>query len=132
MIAEWMAYALVIAALVSVAALIGERIAILRRFPSRWICVAALLSSLFLPVLCAWNDARLGGQTATTLIALAAQDRPPVYERSPIAWVGGDSAVVARRVTSDVWLLTGWAVLSALALVTLTIGWMQLRRRLGS
>ena len=132
MIAEWMAYALVIAALVSVAALIGERIAILRRFPSRWIWVAALLSSLFLPVLFAWNDARLGGQPATTLIALAAQDRPPVYERSPIAWVGGDSAVVARRVTSDVWLLTGWAVLSALALVTLTIGWMQLRRRLGS
>ena len=31
MIAAWMAYALVIAALVSVAALIGERIAILRR-----------------------------------------------------------------------------------------------------
>src|SRR5215207_7403486 len=96
-------------ALVSIAALIGERIAILRRLPSRWIWVAALLSSLFLPVLFAWNDARLGGQPATTLIALAARDRPPVYERSPIAWVGGASAIVARRVTSDVWLLTGWA-----------------------
>ena len=132
MIAAWMAYALVIAALVSVAALIGERIAILRRLPSRWIWVAALLSSLCLPVLFAWNGARPGDQPATTLIALAAQDRPPVYERSPIAWVGGDGAVVARRVTSDVWLLAGWAAMSALALATLTIGWMQLRRRLGS
>jgi hypothetical protein len=132
MIAAWMAYALVIAALLSIAALAGERIAILRRFPSRWIWVAALLSSLFLPVLFAWNDARLGGHPATTLIALAAQDRPPVYERSPIAWVGGDSTVVARRVTSDSWLLAGWAAMSVLALATLAIGWMQLRRRLGS
>ena len=132
MIAAWMAYALVIAALVSVAALVGERIAILRRLPSRWIWVAALLSSLFLPVLFAWNDARLSDQPATTLIALAAQGRPPVYERSPIAWVGGDSAVVARRVTSDAWLLAGWAAMSVLALGTLAIGWMQLRRRLGS
>jgi hypothetical protein len=132
MIAAWLAYAFVISALVSIAALIGGRIAILRRLPSRWIWVAALLSSLCLPVLFAWNDARLGGQPATTLIALAARDRPPVYERSPIAWVGGDSAVVARRVTSDAWLLAGWAAMSALALATLAIGWMQLRRRLGS
>jgi beta-lactamase regulating signal transducer with metallopeptidase domain len=132
MIAAWMAYALVIAALVSVAALIGERIAILRRLPSRWTWVAALLSSLCLPILFAWNDARLGDQPATTLIALAAQGRPPVYERSPIAWVAGDSAVVARRVTSDAWLVAGWAAMSVLALATLAIGWMQLRRRLGS
>jgi hypothetical protein len=132
MIAAWMAYAFVIAALVSVAALIGERIAILRRLPSRWIWVSALLSSLCLPVLFAWNGARLGDQPATTLIALAAQDRPPVYERSPLAWVGGESAVVARRVKSDIWLLTGWAAMSALALATLAIGWLQLRRRLGS
>jgi hypothetical protein len=132
MIAAWMAYALVIAALVSVAALIGERITILRRLPSRWLWVSALLASLCVPVLFAWNGARLGDQPATTLIALAAQDRPPVYERSPIAWVGGDSAVVARRVTSDAWLLAGWAAMSALALATLTIGWVQLRRRLGS
>jgi BlaR1 peptidase M56 len=132
MIAAWMAYALVIAALVSLAALVGERIAILRRLPSRWTWVAALLSSLFLPLLFAWNAARLGDQPATTLIALAAQDRPPLYERSPIAWVGGDSTVVARSITSDSWLLAGWAAMSVLALATLAIAWMQLRRRLGS
>ena len=132
MIAAWMAYALVMAALVGVAALIGERIAILRRLPSRWIWAAALLSSLFLPVLFAWNAARLGDQPATTVIALAAQGRPPLYERSPIAWVGGDSAVVARRVTWDAWLLAGWAAMSTLALATLAMGWMQLRRRLRS
>jgi beta-lactamase regulating signal transducer with metallopeptidase domain len=132
MIAAWMAYALVIAALVSVAALIAERIAILRRLPSRWIWVAALLSSLILPMASAWNAARLGDRPATTLAALAAPERPPVYERSPIAWVGGDSVVIARRVTSDAWLLAGWSVMSALALATLAMGWMQLRRRLRS
>ena len=90
MIAAWMAYALVIASLVSVAALIAERIAILRRRQSRWIWVAALLLSLALPMLFAWNGAR-PSERATALLALAAEGRPPMYEQSPIAWVGGDS-----------------------------------------
>jgi hypothetical protein len=132
MIAAWMAYVVVIAALVSLAALIAERIAILRRLPSRWIWVAALLSSLVLPTLFALNGARLGDRPAATLIALAAQERPPVHERSPIAWVGGDSTSVTRRVAWDAWLLAGWSVMSALALATLAMGWMQLRRRLRS
>ena len=122
MIAAWMAYALVIAALVSVAALIAERIAILRRLPSRWIWVAALLLSSALPVLFAWNGARLASEPATTLVALAAEGRPPVYERSPIAWVGGDSAIVTRRVPLDTWLLAGWSAMSALALAMLCDG----------
>ena len=42
MIAAWMTYALVIALLVSCAALSAERIAILRRLQSRWIWVAAM------------------------------------------------------------------------------------------
>jgi hypothetical protein len=132
MIAAWLAYALVIAALVSVAALIAERIAILRRSPRRWIWVTALLSSLVLPVLFAWNGSRLDDRPAATLAALAAQERPPAYELTPIAWVGGDSSIVARRVTWDRWLLTGWSVMSALALATLAMGWIQLKRRLRS
>ena len=129
MIAAWMAYALVIASLVSVAALIAERIAILRRRQSRWIWVAALLLSLALPMLFAWNGAR-PSERATALVALAAEGRPPVYEQSPIAWVGGASPIVTRRIPSDTWLLAGWSVLSAIALATLSMGWMQLTRRL--
>lgn len=48
MIAAWMAYALVIALLVSIAAFAAERIAILRRLQGRWIWVSALLLSLML------------------------------------------------------------------------------------
>ena len=129
MIAAWMAYALVIASLVSVAALIAERIAILRRRPSRWIWVAALLLSLALPMLFAWNGAR-PSERAAALVALAAQGRPPLYEQSPIAWVGGDSPIVTRRIPLDTWLLAGWSALSAIALATLSMGWMQLTRRL--
>ena len=120
MIAAWMAYALVIASLVSVAALIAERIAILRRLQSRWIWVAALLLSLALPMLFAWNGARPSERPATTLVALAAQERPPVYEQSPIAWVGGDSRdchatrpvghVAARRMVSAECARSGDAV----------------------
>jgi hypothetical protein len=129
MIAAWMAYAVVIASLVSVAALIAERIAILRRRPSRWIWVAALLLSLALPMLVAWNAAR-PSERATALLALAADGRPPVYEQSPIAWVGGDGPIVTRRIPLDTWLLAGWSALSAIALATLLMGWMQLARRL--
>ena len=132
MIAAWMAYALVIASLVSVAALIAERIAILRRRQSRWIWVAALLLSLWHCRCCSRGMVRDQASGLRALVALAAQGRPPVYEQSPIAWVGGDSPIVTRRIPLDTWLLAGWSALSAIALATLSMGWMQLRRRLRS
>src|ERR1044072_6224311 len=119
MIAAWMIYALVVALLVSCGALSAERIAILRRLQSRWIWVAAMLLTLLLPLMFAWQGARTRERPAIALAALAAQDQPPVYELTPIAWVGGTAPVVARRVALDTWLLLGWSVMSALALVTL-------------
>lgn len=124
MIAAWMAYAFVIAALVSAAALIAERIALLRRLPSRWVWVSALLLSVVLPVLFAWQGAS-SVEPAKALVALATNEAPPMYARSPIAWVGGDTVVVTRSVPIDVWLLAGWAVLSTLVLAVLAMGWLQ-------
>jgi BlaR1 peptidase M56 len=132
MIAAWLAYALVIALLVSIAALAVERIARLRHLQGRWIWVAALLLSVTLPMLFGWHSALTAQRPAVTLAALAAREQPPVYELSPIAWVGGHAPVVAHRVALDTWLLTGWSALSALALATLAMGWMQIRRRLRS
>lgn len=132
MIAAWMVYALVISLLVSAAALIAERIAILRGQQSRWIWVSALLLSLVLPALFAWQGARSNARPATAVVALASQEAPPVYAQSPIVWIGGATTSVARRVTLDTWLLAGWSTMSVLALATLSIGWMQLRRRLRS
>jgi beta-lactamase regulating signal transducer with metallopeptidase domain len=132
MIAAWMIYAFVVALLVSCAALSAERIAILRRLQSRWIWVAAMLLTLVLPLVFAWQGARTSERPAIVLAALAAQEKPPVYELTPISWVGGAAPVVARRVALDTWLLVGWSAMSALAFVTLTIGWMQLRRQLRS
>lgn len=132
MIAAWMVYALVISLLVSVAALIAERIAILRGQQSRWIWVSALLLSVALPALFAWQGARSSVRPATAVLALAAREAPPVYAQSPIVWIGGATTVLSRRVTLDTWLLAGWSTMSALALATLSIGWMQLRRRLRS
>jgi beta-lactamase regulating signal transducer with metallopeptidase domain len=132
MIAAWMTYALVVAVLVSCAALSAERIAILRRMQSRWVWVVAMLLTLVLPLMFAWQGARTSERPAIALAALAARDKPPVYELTPIAWVGGAASVTTRRVALDTWLLAGWSAMSALALVTLTIGWLQLRRRLRS
>jgi beta-lactamase regulating signal transducer with metallopeptidase domain len=132
MIAAWMIYALVVAMLVSVAAVSAERIAILRRLQSRWVWVVAMLLTLVLPLLFAWQGARTSERPAIALAALATRDRPPVYELTPIAWVGGAAPVVAQRVALDTWLLAGWSAMSGLALVALTMGWLQLRRRLRS
>jgi len=131
MIAAWMTYALVVALLVSCAALSAERIALLRRVQSRWIWVAAMLLTVALPLLFGWQGSRMTERPATTLAALA-RDKAPVYELTPIAWVGGAARVVERRFALDTWLLAGWSTMSALALVTLTMGWLQLRRRLQS
>lgn len=132
MIAAWMVYAFVIALLVSVAALIAERIAILRRLPSRGIWVAALLLSIALPALLGWQDGRSRERSAATLVAMATTERPPIYTQSPIAWIGGGNAPATRHVTTDMWLLAGWAVMSALVLAMLSLGSIQLRRRLRS
>jgi hypothetical protein len=130
MIAAWMAYALVIAALVTVAALIAERVALLRRLPGRGIWVAALLLSIGLPMLSRSHDPGSGEQSTRELLALTAQAQPPTYAQSSIAWVSGASAIPARRISIDPWLLGGWFGMSTLVLATLSIGWMQLRRRL--
>lgn len=131
MIAAWMAYGLVIAALVSAAALAAERIAILRRLPSRWAWVSSLLLTILLPTVFAAQ--RAGSvEPAKTLAALATSEAPAVYARSPIAWIGGNAAVVTRHVSIDTWLISGWAVMSALALALLAMAWIQLQRRLRS
>jgi beta-lactamase regulating signal transducer with metallopeptidase domain len=132
MIAAWMTYALVIAMLVSVAALMAERIAILRQLPTRWAWVVALLLSILLPVLFAAHSARSSAEATTAIAALAAQERPPLYAQSPIAWIGGDAATAARRVSIDTWLLAAWSAMSAFVLAALAMGWIQLRRRLRS
>jgi beta-lactamase regulating signal transducer with metallopeptidase domain len=132
MIAAWMIYALVVALLVSCAALSAERIVILRRLQSRWIWIAALLLTLVLPLIFAWQGARTSERPAIALAALATRDKPPVYELTPIAWIGGAAPVIARRVALDTWLLAGWSAMSALALATLAMGWLHLRRRLRS
>jgi beta-lactamase regulating signal transducer with metallopeptidase domain len=130
MIAAWMAYAFVIAVLVSCAALIAERIALLRRLQSRWIWVAALVLSLALPLMVAWNGESPSDRPTRALLALTAHEEPPMYEQSPIAWISGNSQVVARRVPLDAWLLAAWAAMSVVALAMLSIGWLQLRGRL--
>jgi beta-lactamase regulating signal transducer with metallopeptidase domain len=131
MIAAWMAYAIVIALLASAAALAAERIAIMRRLPSRWVWVSALLLSVLLPIL-SGSQGKDSVEPAKALAALAAKEAPPVYARSPIAWVGGDAAGVTDSVPIDMWLLAGWAALSTLALAILAMGWIQLNRRLRS
>ena len=108
MIAAWLVYAFVVASLVSVAALVAERIALLRQWPSRWIWMAAMLLSILLPMLGGWQVARVSQQPRAALVALVTQEAPPVYTQSPIVWVGGDTGNARTRGDIDAWLLAGW------------------------
>jgi beta-lactamase regulating signal transducer with metallopeptidase domain len=130
MIAEWMAYAFVIALLVTLAGLLLERIAIMRRLASRGIWISALLLSLLLPALVAWQGSQSSSNPRIALATLTARDAPPRYTLTPIAWLGGDATQAARQVTVDTVLIASWSVASLLVLATLVIGWLHLRRQL--
>jgi hypothetical protein len=55
-----------------------------------------------------------------------------MYTQSPIAWVGGASAIPRQRGSLDTWLVAAWSAMSIGALAILSMGWIHLRRRLRS
>jgi hypothetical protein len=130
MIAAWMVYAFVIAGLMSSAALFAERIAILGRLPRRWVWIAALSLSIALPALLGGQGAHSDDQSRTALVAMVKAERQPVYTLSPGVWVGIETATRSQRVSLDTWLLAAWSGMSLCALAILSMGWLQLRRRL--
>jgi hypothetical protein len=131
MMAAWMAYAVVISLLLSVTALIAERLARLRKKQTRGIWMGALLLSLTLPLLFAWNDARPTSHKATTeLLALTAIAPRPMYVESPIVWLGGASGASHTPAVSGAWLIGAWVAATALVLGSFLAGWLQMQRRL--
>jgi len=123
MIASWMLYALAVGALLTVAALGLDRVAVARRRPTRAIWFFALLLSIALPV--GRAAARLAPEPATPVrvIPFAITVQSPAITASASGW---------NRENVDRALLFVWGALSVLLLYRLTRSILTLRRTRGT
>jgi beta-lactamase regulating signal transducer with metallopeptidase domain len=119
MIASWMLYTAVVGALMAVAAIALDRVAVARRRPTRMIWFAALVLSIAWPI----------GRAATRL----APEQARAVRLMPFSITVQSGAITSRasrlnRDAIDRALLFVWCGLSALLLLRLTRGVITLRR----
>jgi len=122
MIASWMLYAVAVGALLTVAALGLDRVAIARRRPTRIVWFSALVLAIVLPI----------GRAAVQL----APRRPAAVRVIPFTITVQSPAMTSReslwnRGNVDRALLFAWCALSALLLLRLTRSVLTLRRTRG-
>ena len=123
MIASWMLYAVAVGALLTVAALGLDRVAIARRRPTRIVWFTALSLSIMLPI--ARAAARLAPEptAAVRVIPFTITVQSPAMAARASLW---------NRENVDRALLVGWCALSALLLLRLTRSVLTLRRTRGT
>lgn len=127
---SWMVYVLSVSVLLSAAAFAAEYGARLRRAPSRWLWISAIVASLLLPTVIAsvsFQVPNVSGPTASqTMIVL----REVTSARlSPTDWVGAGPAQRASRRSLDPLLRQGWVVVSASMVAALLASGVYLFRR---
>jgi bla regulator protein blaR1 len=127
----WMLYVVLVALLVSIAALAAEKAARLRRTPCRWIWVLAMIGSLLIPAGVALVSAPASLRPVSPTAASALRQATSTV-LSPATWVdtSANGAVASRDL--DTWLQRGWLLASA-TLVAVLCGsaadlWMRRRR----
>jgi TonB family protein len=123
MIASWMLYAVAVGALMTVAALGLDRVAVARRRPTRIVWVTALSLAIVLPV--GRAAARLAPEptAAVRVIPFTITVQSPAMTARASLW---------NRETVDRALMVGWCLLSALLLLRLTRSVLTLRRTRGT
>jgi TonB family protein len=122
MIASWMLYAVAVGALLTVAALGLDRVAIARRRPTRIIWFAALSLSIVLPIGRAAVKLAPEPTAGVRVIPFTITVQSPAMTARPSAW---------NRENVDRALLFAWCALSALLLFRLTRSVLTLRRTRG-
>ena len=126
----WMIYVAAVTLLLGVAALAAERGARLRRAPSRWLWIAAIVSSLAIPtvmasVLVQWPSI-LTPAVSQKVIALRTVTSTRL---SPLTWIDAGPAKTTAWRRLDPWLKRCWVAASGAMLVGLLINGLQLSWR---
>lgn len=113
MIAAWMLYATVVAALLSAAALVAERAASAIGRPRRWLWVAALVASIGLPLVAVLG---VGGAGGAARVLPAGAERFVHGALEPLV-ISGPSGRSAGGPSVDAILLAGWFLATFVLLV---------------
>ncbi|MDB4877790.1 MAG: TonB family protein [Gemmatimonadetes bacterium] len=121
MIASWMLYACLVAALVTIAAEAMERVARARQWPIRFVWIAALLLSIAWPVGSAARGLMPAGTTRVTVL-------PFTIAVEPTRIIARGSLAPDRAALIDRGLVVLWCAFSALLLIRLSRGIVELQR----
>jgi hypothetical protein len=112
----WMVYVLVVSALLSLAALVGEKAALLSRVPTRWVWALAMLASLLLPLVLSSVSLAVPSAPAVSASPLPVQ-RMTASTLSPSLWLSIPASAVIAPPGLDTRLV--WA--SRLASLTMVL-----------
>jgi len=126
----WMIYAVLVTLALSVAALIAERAAKIRRASTRWVWIASLVGSLVLPMLMATASVRLPDalKSGTPSTPIVLRDATSIPMPTALLDLGGPHSY-KTSVDIDTLLRDAWLALSALTLLSLALSSALLHRR---
>ncbi|MEO8019080.1 MAG: M56 family metallopeptidase [Pseudomonadota bacterium] len=122
----WMLYAIMVSLLLSFGAFLAERAARLKRTGTRWIWIAAIVTSLLLPTLISSVTLQLpnvfGEQVANKIVVLR---QVTSQSLSPAIWLAGSAEPVSWR-SADELIKQIWLGVSAAMLLALIASGVQL------
>lgn len=126
----WMLYMMVVSLLLGGAALAAERMAQLRRAPTRWLWLLAIVASLLVPATIASVSIQL--PRIPSLIGEDASQQSMVLRQmtssalSPVVWLHEAVPQLAARPHLDTFLRSAWMAASALLLLLLLLSGVHL------
>ncbi len=116
----WMAYIIVVSALLGVAAFAAEHVARLRRSPGRWVWIATIVASLLIPVLITSVSIEIPALTAAPVPVKATPLRVITSAYlSPTAWIDATLPQTSTWRNQDAMLKAIWMWMSAMLIVAL-------------
>lgn len=126
----WMSYVVVVTLALSVAALLAERAARQRRFPSRWIWTLAIVASLLLPTVISSVSIELPRLFSPTVAQkmIVLRDATSVHLPTNL-WGVSLTETSSAASDTDAWIKTLWLAASAGILAALVISVMLVARR---
>jgi bla regulator protein blaR1 len=126
----WMSYVIVVSMLLGLAALALEGSARLRQRPTRWLWGAGMMASLLLPLVMSSVAVPVPQQAGIVEPSQAVALRQMTASGpSPSAWLSATAGPLAASPDLDRLLQVGWGAASAILVLAILVGSVQLSRR---
>jgi bla regulator protein blaR1 len=129
----WMSYVIVVSLLLSLAALALERSARLRQRPTRWLWGSSMIASLLVPLVVSSVSVQIPRLTGVVDSAIpqrvVALRQMTASGLSPSGWLTATAGPFSASPDLDRLLQVGWSAASAMLLLAILAGSVQLNRR---